>query len=127
MVVYRPSAATPREQAAFNQLRAIISTRDWGAVQQDLDVDSYIDWFIVQHFARNTMLLDGGGWSATGGGSAGSRWRFYVSEGGELLGDPGPGGDLPLDVDGGAGLIADLSAIAEFRVRLGVSFKYDKD
>ncbi len=113
---YNPGNNTSEEQASFNAMRAACAAGDWATIQQRLDVDSYIDFYIIQHFAHNDDLKTGDNWRAAGGGPANAPWKFYPWDAERTLEDPTDTGNLAISQDG-AGIIDSLKNVLEFRVR----------
>ncbi len=113
---YNPGGSTTAEQASFNSLRTVINGGDWDQIVQRLDVDSYIDYYIMQHFGRNEDLKTDGNWRATGGGAANAPWRFYLWDSERVLENRSTTGALAISQDG-ANLINALDHLPEFQVR----------
>lgn len=53
------------------------SQTDWEAINTVLDVENYIDWTIVEHYANNRDLKDSGNWRSAGGGIFAAPWQYY--------------------------------------------------
>ena len=113
---YNPGNNTSAERSSFNAMRAACAAGNWATIQQRLDVDSYIDFYIIQHFAHNDDLKTGDNWRAAGGGPANAPWKFYPWDAERTLEDPADTGNLAISQDG-AGIIDDLKQVLEFRVR----------
>ncbi|MDP6929964.1 MAG: CotH kinase family protein, partial [Planctomycetota bacterium] len=100
--------------AHWNSAVAAINRRDWTAIQNLIDIDSYIDWLITNQYAANTDFRSNGNWRSAGGGSAKARWRFFcwdaeytfASASWKNMKDP-------------PGLLTTLSMLPEFVVRFG--------
>jgi hypothetical protein len=110
-----PSAA---EQAYYNSMISVVTNASstWAQIQAVLDIDNYVDYFMVQNFGLNSDLKTNDNWRSAGGGTANAPWRFYcwdterILESQTNLNSPGAGGD-------GAEIFDDLSKHREFRVR----------
>ncbi len=113
---YNPDNKTNEEQTSFNAMRSACADGNWATILQRLDVDSYIDFYIIQHFAHNDDLQASNNWRAAGGGPANAPWKFYPWDAERTLEDPGDTGNLAISQDG-AGIIDDLKNVLEFRVR----------
>ena len=113
---YNPGNNTSEERASFDAMRAACASGDWTAIRERLDVDSYIDFYIIQHFAHNDDLKPADNWRAAGGGPANAPWKFYPWDAERTLEDPGDTGSLAISQDG-AGIIDSLKNVLEFRVR----------
>ena len=102
--------------ASFSAMRNAISGADWEEVLELIDVDHYIDYYMIQQFGPNVDLKGNGNWRAAGGGSSGALWHFYpwdterVLESVSTTGSSGPTQD-------GAGIIGNLDDHEEFRIR----------
>ena len=94
------------------------SQTDWEAINAVLDVENYIDWTIIQHFAKNIDLKTGGNWRSAGGGVFGSPWQYYAWDTENCLNDgsvndprtDGYDDNLPF-------LLGPLRAFEEFRIQ----------
>lgn len=116
IVVYNPGSKTPAEDAAFGQARSAVNSGNWERITSLLDVDSYIDFYILQHFGHNDDLKTDGNWRAAGGGPANPRWRFYPWDSERVLEAPENTGSLASSQDG-ANFIAALDHLPEFQAR----------
>lgn len=112
-----PGNATSEETQSFNAMKSAVASGDWTAIRQQLDLESYIDYYLIQQFAHNDDLKTNDNWRAAGGGSAGAPWRFYPWDSERTLEDPSNTGPLSISQDG-AGIIDDLRELAEFRILL---------
>jgi len=86
---------------AWNAMRATVSGRNWGDIQQVLDIDSYIDFQIIQRFGGNQDLKTDGNWRAAGGGPYTTPtemrpWKLYSWDGERVLESP-TNSSVPLD------------------------------
>ncbi|GAA5481538.1 lamin tail domain-containing protein [Haloferula sargassicola] len=113
---YHPGNHSAAEQASFEAMKAAVAGGDWEEIQARLDVDSYIDFYIAQHFGHNDDLKPTDNWRAAGGGPAQAPWRFYLWDSERCLEDPGDTGSLAVSQDG-AGLFDELSELPGFRLR----------
>ena len=92
------------------------SQADWEAINAVLDVENYIDWTIIQHYAYNVDLKTYGNWRAAGGGVFGVPWQFYAWDSERTLENttvsrPSSNDDnLPF-------LLGPLRSFAEFRIQ----------
>lgn len=53
---------------AWNTMQSVVASRDWDDIQQVVDVDTYIDYQIINRFGANSDLKTNGNWRAAGGG-----------------------------------------------------------
>jgi hypothetical protein len=115
---YNPGTPTPAETTSFNAMKNVVTNpgSTWSQIQAVLDVDSYIDFFIVQHFGHNDDLKTNDNWRCAGGGTAGAPYRFYCWDTERTMENPTNTGNLAVHQDG-AGLIDSLDNYREFRVR----------
>ncbi len=113
---YNPGNNSSEERDSFLSMKSAVGSKDWSAITAKLDVDSYIDFYIGQHFGHNDDLKSNDNWRAAGGGPADAPWRFYPWDSERTLENPTNTGSLAVSQDG-AGLIDDLKQIPEFRVR----------
>jgi hypothetical protein len=102
---------------AWRQLQDIVASRDWDKICSVLDVDSLIDWSILNGFAATQELRPGGHWRAVGGGPDRRPWRFYTQDAERTLENSNQNTVNP-DPDP-TGLFDSLDDIEEFRVRFG--------
>ena len=101
---------------AYSDMKAAVAGRDWYAIQQVLDVDNYIDFYLIEHFSHNNDLKLDGNWRAAGGGPDQMPWRFYSWDTERILENPDSTG--PLDVQQDPVRIFDtLMTIPEFQMR----------
>jgi hypothetical protein len=113
---FNPGNNTFAERDSFNSMKAAVATRNWNSIISKLDVDSYIDFYIGQHFGHNDDLKTNDNWRAAGGGPANAPWRFYPWDSERTLENPNNANALAISQDG-ASIIADLIHVEEFRVR----------
>lgn len=104
--------------AAWNSMRSVVSSRNWGNIQQVLDVDNYIDFQIIQRFGGNRDLKTDGNWRASGGGPFSTPtemrpWKLYSWDGERVLENQNETA-VPLDP---MGIRSSLEAIPEYRQR----------
>ncbi|WP_442481650.1 chitobiase/beta-hexosaminidase C-terminal domain-containing protein [Aeoliella sp. SH292] len=100
---------------AWDEMQAIVASQNWGAIQQVVDIDNFIDFTIVQHFTGNQDLKVDGNWRAAGGGVGRAPWRFYVWDAERTLENPSQVGVGPASDP--TGLWLHLSTMPEFRLR----------
>lgn len=105
---------------AWNAMRQVVSSRNWERIQQVLDVDTYIDYQIVNRFGGNGDLKTNGNWRAAGGGPFPSGrpeemapWKLYSWDAERILEDPGTSSE-PLDP---MGIRGSLDSMTDYRVR----------
>lgn len=105
---------------AWNAMRQVVSSRNWERIQQVLDVDSYIDYQIVNRFGGNGDLKTNGNWRSAGGGPFPSGrpeemapWVLYSWDAERILEDSGTTSE-PLDP---MGIRGSMDGITEYRVR----------
>ena len=103
---------------SFNAMKSIVTNPEsvWADITDVLDVDSYIDYYLIQHFGKNDDLKANGNWRAAGGGSSNTPWRFYAWDSERVLENVNNTGNLAVTQDG-AGLIDSLDNHEEFRIR----------
>ena len=53
---------------AWDAMRSVVASRDWAKIQQVLDVDTHIDYQIVNGYGGNSDLAPHNNWRAAGGG-----------------------------------------------------------
>ena len=75
---------------AWNAMQQVVSTRDWEDIQQVIDLDSYVDFQIIQRFGGNKDLKVDGNWRAAGGGPFDDPtemrpWKLYSWDGERVL------------------------------------------
>lgn len=78
---------------AWNAMRATVAGKNWDDIQQVVDIDSYIDFRIIQHFGGNQDLKTNGNWRAAGGGPFSTPtemkpWKLYSWDGERVLESP---------------------------------------
>ncbi|MEZ5305215.1 MAG: lamin tail domain-containing protein [Verrucomicrobiales bacterium] len=108
-----PNDPTP---ASWTQLASFVAARDWAEIKARLDIDSYCDFYLMQHFGHNDDLKLDGNWRAAGGGAANAPWRLYCWDSERILENVSNTGNLAVNQDG-ANFIDALDDIEEFRVR----------
>ncbi len=86
---------------SWNAMRSTVATKNWDDIQQVLDVDTYIDFQLLQRFAANQDLKTDGNWRAAGGGPFTNAtdmrpWKLYSWDGERILEDVNAS-DVPLD------------------------------
>ena len=111
------STVTRGTAASWNQMVATVKTQNWANIKLVLDIDSYIDWVIINYHLGNQDLKTDKNWRTIGGGSAKAKWKFYSWDAeriAESLNDstPRPDADPPK-------IFSDLVSIKEFTVRFG--------
>ncbi len=116
IVSYNPGGFVTAEQQSLNSLRTVVNSGNWENIAQRLDVDSYIDYYIVQHFAHNDDLKTDGNWRAAGGGTANAPWRFYLWDTERILENRSNVSTLAVHQDG-VNLINALDHLPEFQAR----------
>ncbi|CAN5377447.1 hypothetical protein BH23VER1_BH23VER1_14000 [soil metagenome] len=118
IIGYNPgsSSHTATEQAAFNAMRTVVQSGTWPEIEAVLDVDNYIDYYIMQHFGHNDDLKTDGNWRAVGGGPSNAPWRFYCWDSERILENVNNTNNLAVNQDG-AQLIDHLDNHPEFRLR----------
>lgn len=117
---FNPGRPSRQEQAAFNAMKAEVNSRDWGRIRAALDVDSYIDYFILEQFGRNADLKNNGNWRAAGGDprAGGAPWRFYCWDSERVFEDEANVSALSNSGGADGALIStSLENVLEFRVR----------
>ncbi|MHC4560954.1 MAG: CotH kinase family protein, partial [Planctomycetota bacterium] len=108
---------TDGTKAAWNQMRSVVSSRNWEEICKLIDIDNFIDWTIANLTAGNADLKDDGNWRAAGGGYESRFWRFYSWDGEHILENVNQTGTRPSSDP--TGLFNYLDDIEEFRVRFG--------
>jgi hypothetical protein len=99
------------------ELQNIVASRDWDRTCSVLDVDSFIDWSILNGLAGTQGLQRGRKWRSAGGGPDRSPWRFYSWDAERAMESINHNTVNP-DSDP-TGLLNYLDDIEEFRVRFG--------
>lgn len=79
--------------AAWNAMRSTVAGRNWEEIQQVVDIDSYIDFQIIQRYGGNRDLKVDGNWRAAGGGAFDdptdmAPWKLYSWDGERVLESP---------------------------------------
>lgn len=103
---------------SLNAMKSVVNTRQWEDIQQVLDVDTYIDFQILQRFGGNKDLKTNGNWRAAGGGPYTTPtdmlpWKIFSWDGERVLESPTET-QVPLDPFNIRGI---LEAIPEYRRR----------
>ncbi len=105
---------------AWNAMRSVVSSRDWEEIQQVLDVDTYIDYQIINRFGANSDLKSNGNWRAAGGGPfRGGRpegmmpWKVFSWDAERTLESPSAT-NQPLDP---LGIRTTMDGLDEYRLR----------
>ncbi len=62
---------------AWLELQNVVARGNWTAIQEQMDVDSFIDWMILNYYAGITDIKRGTNWRAAGGGVDRLPWHFY--------------------------------------------------
>ena len=75
---------------AWNAMRSTVATRNWEDIQEVVDIDSYIDYQIIQRYGGNKDLKVDGNWRAAGGGPFSTPtdmrpWKLYSWDGERVL------------------------------------------
>ena len=106
--------------SAWNAMRSVVSSRDWEDIQQVLDVDTYIDYQIINRFGGNGDLKTNGNWRAAGGGPFGGGrpeemmpWKVFSWDAERILESPGAT-NQPLDP---LGIRGTMDGLEEYRLR----------
>jgi hypothetical protein len=99
------------------ELQGIVASRDWDRICSVLDVDSFIDWSILNALAGAMDIQPGSHWRAAGGGPDRRSWRFYTWDAERVLEITGQNGTRPSSDP--TGLFDFLDDIQEFRGRFG--------
>lgn len=103
---------------AWNTMKSVVNTKNWADIQQVLDVDTYIDYHILQRYGANKDLKTDGNWRAAGGGpftvATDMRpWKLFSWDGERVLETP-TDTTVPLDPMGIRGI---LETMPEYRLR----------
>ena len=103
---------------AWNTMKSVVSTKDWADIQQVLDVDTYIDYQILQRYGANQDLKTNGNWRAAGGGpftiaTEMRPWKLFSWDGERVLESP-TDTLVPLDP---MGIRGTLETMPEYRLR----------
>ncbi len=110
-------SATDGNTRSYNAMRSTVTSRDWAAIQEVLDVDNYIDWTIAQAYGGNADLKFDGNWRVAGGGSGDGLWRIYAWDSERTL--EGPTAQPPSQMLDPLSILDDLVRIPEFVTRFG--------
>ncbi len=116
-----PSDLTPSLKDMVN----VVKTGSWPDILSVLDVDSYIDFYLVNQFGHNEDIKPHGNWRAAGGGSNDRLWRFYAWDSERVLENINDISSLvKYDIEDyrhrnadGLAIIDDLVTHEEFRIR----------
>jgi hypothetical protein len=113
---YNPGSFTTAEQTSLNLLRSAVTGGDWANIEARLDVDSYVDYYIMQHFGHNDDLKTDGNWRAAGGGPGNHKWRFYLWDSERTMENPTNVAALAVSQDG-VNIITGLDHLPGFQTR----------
>lgn len=113
---YNPGSFSAAEQTSFNAMKSAVTSGNWATIQQRLDVNAYIDYYIMQHFGHNDDLKTDGNWRAAGGGPGNYPWRLYLWDSERVLESPTNVSTLASSQDGVA-IIDTIAKQAEFQAR----------
>jgi len=102
--------------ASFNAMKSAIAGGDWQDIVGLIDVDHYIDYYMIQQYGPNRDLKNNGNWRAAGGGTSGALWHFYPWDTERVLESVTTTSNASPTEDGG-GLIGTLDNHEEFRFR----------
>ena len=97
-------------------MKDTVANGTWPQIAAAIDIDSYIDYYLIQQFGRNADLKTNGNWRAAGGGSSNAPWRFYAWDTERVLESVSNTDPLARTPDG-ADIINDLDDHEEFRTR----------
>ncbi|MFT7303735.1 MAG: hypothetical protein ACI8UZ_002578 [Akkermansiaceae bacterium] len=103
---------------AWNAMRSTVQAGNWDDIQQVLDIDTYIDYHLLQRFGANQDLKVEGNWRAAGGGPFTTAtemrpWKLFSWDGERVLESP-TATNLPLDP---MSIRNNLQALPEYRQR----------
>ncbi|MGC6582254.1 MAG: lamin tail domain-containing protein [Akkermansiaceae bacterium] len=103
---------------SWNQMRTTVAAGNWDDIQQVLDVDTYIDYHLLQRFGANQDLKTDGNWRAAGGGPFTNPtdmrpWKLFSWDGERVLELP-TATNVPLDP---MNIRPSLEALPEYRQR----------
>lgn len=106
------------DDVAFNAMVQVVESGDWQAIQQVLDVDTYIDYQILQRYGANQDLKASGNWRGAGGGPFTTPtemrpWKIFSWDGERVLEDVGST-FVPIDP---FGIRDEISQLPQFRQR----------
>jgi hypothetical protein len=111
------------DSTAWNEMQQTVSSglrttqAGWEAIKKVLDVDNYIDWTIVQHYALNQDLKTDGNWRVAGGGVFRAPWNFYLWDTERTSENGNSGNTSPVSDFNSPFLLGYLDDIPEFRQR----------
>ncbi|MFP6898099.1 MAG: lamin tail domain-containing protein [Roseibacillus sp.] len=100
---------------AWNTMKSVVAARNWTRIQQVLDVDTYIDYQIVNRYGGNGDLKSNGNWRAAGGGPRRMAWKLYSWDGERIL-EGQTSTTQPLDP---MGVRSYLDSMSEYKLRFG--------
>lgn len=103
---------------AWNAMKSVVSSRNWGRIQQVLDIDTFIDYQIVNRYGANHDLKTSGNWRAAGGGAFRRPeemlpWKLYSWDAERIMESPTATNE-PLDP---MGIRGTLDNLPEYRIR----------
>ncbi|YCM45165.1 lamin tail domain-containing protein [Verrucomicrobiaceae bacterium 227] len=103
---------------AWNAMKSVVSTKNWVNIQQVLDIDTYIDFQILQRYGANQDLKTNGNWRAAGGGpftvaTEMRPWKIFSWDGERVLENVADN-IVPLDP---MGIRGTLETMPEYRLR----------
>ena len=108
------------DSIAWEAMRSVVNSGDWAKIQQVLDVDTHIDYQIMNRYGGNSDVSSGNNWRAAGGGPfpAGqpelmAPWQIYAWDSERTLEDETSSAEV---VDP-AGIRNTLLNIPEYRIR----------
>lgn len=113
---YNPGSFSAAEQTSLNAMKSAVTSGNWSNIEAKLDVDAYIDYYIMQHFGHNDDLKADGNWRAAGGGTGNHPWSLYLWDSERVLETPTNTAALASTEDG-VGLITGLDHLVEFQTR----------
>ena len=116
VIGFHPGNHTGAEQADYDGMRSVVASGNWNNILTELDVDNYIDYYIVEHFCQNKDLKSNDNWRAAGGGSSNQLWRHYCWDTERTLESVTDFATLGGNDDGG-NIINSIDDVLEFRVR----------
>ncbi len=108
-------SSTDGTMAAWNEMKSTVAGRDWQQIRNVMDVDSFIDWTILNLSVSNRDLKTNGNWRAAGGGPQRRPWHFYSWDGEHALEGLNESGTRPSSDP--SGMHGYLDDIEEFRIR----------
>jgi len=116
IISYHPGNHTPAEDTDFQAMRSIVSNGNWSEIEAALDVDKFIDFYIVNHFGHNGDLKPNDNWRAVGSTANNQPWRIYCWDTERIIENQNSAGALPKSQDG-VQIISNLDNLLEFQVR----------